>query len=155
MTVSNTVTYGLGSSASSDIRTVGKGEDSTDKEMFLKLMIAQLRNQDPTAPMDQKDMMASITQFSQMEQMQNMATAMETLSLSQGIGMIGREVEYEVTFTDQQTGAVLGTEKRTGVVASLHQTGGTVKLEMVKPEGSDPAASGFMVTPSQITRVIA
>jgi flagellar basal-body rod modification protein FlgD len=154
MTVSNTVTYGVGSGVQNGIRTIAKGEELTDKDMFLKLMLAQLRNQDPTAPMDQKDMMASITQFSQMEQMQNMATAMETLSLTQGIGMIGREIEYEMTFKDTETGEVLGTETRTGTVAAVHQRGGQVELEMTKPPGSDPAASGVMVKPSVITKVI-
>lgn len=154
MTISNTVTYGLGSSANGPVKVVGKDEDSTDKDMFLKLMIAQLRNQDPTAPMDQKDMMASITQFSQMEQMQNMATAMETLSLTQGIGLIGKTVEYEVAITDQTTGAVVETVKRTGAVAAVHQSGGSVQLELAKPPGADPAATGVMIKPSRITRVV-
>ncbi|MCW2925854.1 MAG: flagellar hook capping protein [Thermoleophilia bacterium] len=102
-------------------RIVGKNEQGTDKEMFLKLMIAQLKNQDPTAPMDQKDMMASVTQFSQVEQMDNMAKAMETLSLAQGVGMIGKTVNYTSTIKDAD-GNVMRQEEAEGKVDHIEQT---------------------------------
>ncbi len=134
-------------------RIVGQGEDMTQKDMFLKLMLAQLKNQDPTAPMDQKDMMASITQFSQMEQMQNMATAMETLSLTQGVGMIGKQIEYTTDVVDPVSGLIVGQQQRTGTVALVHQTAGGVKLELTKPEGADPDIPGVIITPSRVTKV--
>jgi flagellar basal-body rod modification protein FlgD len=66
--------------------------------MFLKLLVAQLKNQDPTSPMDQKDMMAQMAQFSSVEQLSNMAKSMESMTLnatfSQSVGLMGKTVSY-------------------------------------------------------------
>jgi len=68
------------------------------KDMFLGLLVAQLKNQDPTSPMDQKDMMAQMAQMTSVEQITNMATALKDMStnatFSQSVGLIGKEVDY-------------------------------------------------------------
>ena len=134
-------------------RIVGLNEDaSLQKDMFLKLMIAQLKNQDPTAPMDQKDMMASMTQFSQVEQMQNMTKAMETISLSQGVGLIGREISYSMQVKNEQ-GQVTGEKTFTGVVDHVKQSGGSIKLVLVKPEGAGEDVPATEISPSSVTKV--
>ncbi|MBC8088924.1 MAG: hypothetical protein H7Z40_16790 [Phycisphaerae bacterium] len=43
--------------------------DSMGKDDFMKLLVAQLKNQDPLNPMDGKDMAAQLAQFSSVEQM--------------------------------------------------------------------------------------
>ena len=43
-----------------------------DKEAFLKLLIAQLANQDPMNPMEDREFIAQMAQFSSLEQMANM-----------------------------------------------------------------------------------
>jgi flagellar basal-body rod modification protein FlgD len=140
---------------STETRVVGMGEaGQVDKEMFLKLMLAQLKNQDPTAPMDQKDMMASMTQFSQVEQMQNMAKAMETLSLTQGVSMIGKEVAYQRMIRDDG-GNVIETRTMRGFVESVEQAGGSIKLVLARPEGADPSLPNVTISPSEVTKVFA
>ncbi len=47
-----------------------------DKDAFLKLMTTQLRYQNPMEPMDNKEMIAQMAQFSSVEQLNNMASAM-------------------------------------------------------------------------------
>ena len=49
----------------------------TQKDMFMKLFVAQLKNQDPLKPMSDKDSAAQLAQFSQLEQMANMTKMME------------------------------------------------------------------------------
>ncbi len=44
-----------------------------DKNGFLKLMMTQLQHQDPLSPMDNKDFIAQMAQFSSVEQMANIA----------------------------------------------------------------------------------
>lgn len=52
------------------MRTVGN--DKLDKDAFFKLMMAQMKNQDPTSPMQSHEMAAQLANFSSLEQMQNM-----------------------------------------------------------------------------------
>lgn len=67
------------------------------KDDFLKILITQLTNQDPTKPLEDKEFIAQMAQFSSLEQMNNMARNLEKLSgvlnASQAIGLLGRQVE--------------------------------------------------------------
>ncbi|MCD6102949.1 MAG: flagellar hook assembly protein FlgD [Thermotogae bacterium] len=56
-----------------------------DKDAFLLLLVTEMRNQNPLEPMDNKDFIAQLTQFSSLEQITNMTKAFENfLSLQQG-----------------------------------------------------------------------
>ena len=48
---------------------------STDQNMFLQLLVAQLKNQDPTQPMDSTTFVTQLAQFQQLESTNNMATS--------------------------------------------------------------------------------
>ena len=67
------------------------------RDDFLKLLITQLQNQDPTAPMEDKEFIAQMAQFSTLEQMTNMSNDFRSLSSVLGSGramqMLGRAVE--------------------------------------------------------------
>ncbi len=60
-----------------------------DKNAFLLLLITQMKYQDPMNPMDDKEFVAQMAQFSALEQMQNLNA---TMSYSQSFSMIGRTV---------------------------------------------------------------
>jgi len=67
------------------------------KDDFLKILITQLTNQDPTKPLEDKEFIAQMAQFSSLEQMNNMANNLEKLSSvvtsSQAIALLGKQVE--------------------------------------------------------------
>jgi flagellar basal-body rod modification protein FlgD len=78
-------------------------KNNLGKDDFLKLLIAQLKYQDPMSPMQDSDFVAQLAQFSSLEQQSNMAAAIEALKehmvilnsqslLTQGAAMIGKEV---------------------------------------------------------------
>jgi flagellar basal-body rod modification protein FlgD len=48
---------------------------SSDQNMFLQLLVAQLKNQDPTQPMDGTTFVTQLAQFQQLESTNNMATS--------------------------------------------------------------------------------
>lgn len=70
-----------------------------DQNAFLKLMIAQLKNQDPTKPQDPSEFMSQLAQFSQVTSTQNMETSIQSLTDSMrstqvinGTSLVGHEV---------------------------------------------------------------
>jgi len=83
----------------------GKLPAELDKDSFLKLLVAELRHQDPTQPMNDREFISQMAQFSSLEQMSNMNQAIERLVLrsqsGEAFSLIGKEVEA-VDFVSQQ-----------------------------------------------------
>lgn len=81
---------------------VAKPEDTIlGKDDFLKLLIHQLQNQDPLDPMDDREFIAQMAQFSSLEQLTNMnaniqqfTQQQEHTSLVQLSGLIGKQVNW-------------------------------------------------------------
>lgn len=63
------------STAGSASTAVSATSASTDQNMFLQLLVAQLQNQDPTQPMDSTTFVTQLAQFQQLESTNNMATS--------------------------------------------------------------------------------
>jgi len=92
---------GLVSSTSSSA-TTSTSKTATkelDKNAFLKLLVAQLQNQDPTAPQDTNQMVQQMTSYSSLEQLQNMNTALEAIQVqntglfqAQSANLVGKKV---------------------------------------------------------------
>ncbi len=71
---------------------------SDDKQMFLNLMVAQLRYQDPMNPADSGEFLAQNAQFTALEKMQDVADQTAALLAAQisfgASGLVGRYVTY-------------------------------------------------------------
>ncbi|MEN3186376.1 MAG: flagellar hook capping FlgD N-terminal domain-containing protein [Atribacterota bacterium] len=63
------------------------------KDDFLKLLILQLRTQNPLNPMNDRDFGAQLAQFSTLEATQNMERTMQNLFLLQASSLVGKTVE--------------------------------------------------------------
>jgi len=62
------------------IKSARTGGANLDRDDFLKLLITQLQHQDPTAPVEDKDFIAQMAQFSSLEQITNMSASFQKLS---------------------------------------------------------------------------
>jgi len=84
--------------ASSGTATTTTGTNSADKDMFLQLLVAQMRNQDPANPTDSSEFLAQTAQFTALEKMQQVADQTSQLvALQVAFGassMVGRTVSY-------------------------------------------------------------
>lgn len=92
MAVVSSINSGTASSTQTKNAIMGKDD-------FLKMLIAQLKNQDPLNPLDGSNFAAQLAQFSSLEQLQNMNTKLQTLGTSfsslnnvQVANLIGNEV---------------------------------------------------------------
>ena len=67
------------------------------KDDFLRLLVTQLQYQDPTKPMEDKQFIAQMAQFSSLEQMNNMASGLQEFTArftaGQALGLLNREVD--------------------------------------------------------------
>jgi len=72
-------------------------QQSMGKDEFLKLLMAQLANQDPTAPVQDREFIAQMAQFSSLEQMTNMAADFANmtrmLQVTEAASTLGKSVE--------------------------------------------------------------
>lgn len=73
-----------------------KNTDALGKDQFLQILVTQLRNQDPMQPMQDKEFIAQMAQFTSVEQLMNMATELSLLRQNIGTAssLIGKWVEW-------------------------------------------------------------
>lgn len=115
-----------------------------DKEVFLQLLVTQLRNQDPTAPMDTTEMMAQSTQMASMEQLTGLAdTTRDSFALQMRIaasGLVGQTVSYVDADGVTQTGVATGVSFA-GPVPMVTVGDAEVPLDAVSAVSSTAAAA--------------
>jgi flagellar hook assembly protein FlgD len=82
------------------------------QSQFLNLLVTQLKNQDPTSPMDSTQMTAQLAQFSQLEQMENLSSqfssVLSTAQKSYANSLVGKTVTYNVTDSSGNSSYVSG-----------------------------------------------
>jgi flagellar basal-body rod modification protein FlgD len=75
----------------------GGAQNSLGKDDFLKILLTQLTHQDPTKPLEDKEFVAQMAQFSTLEQISNMSSELSNLyallARSQAFGLLGKTVE--------------------------------------------------------------
>src|SRR3982750_2575721 len=65
------------SGSSNSGSTATPGTSQVTKNMFLKLLVAQIKNQDPMSPADGVQFLTQLAQFTQLEQTISMSTSLQ------------------------------------------------------------------------------
>lgn len=83
---------------------------SLGQDAFLKLLVAQMQNQDPMQPQDSGQMMSQLASFSQVSQLQSLTSASQAQTLGQdfstAVALIGKNVTYTKADGSQASGDV-------------------------------------------------
>ncbi|WP_210609937.1 flagellar hook assembly protein FlgD [Priestia flexa] len=98
------------------------GSSSLGKDDFLKILITQLQNQDPTSPMEDKEFISQMAQFSTLEQMTNMSTSIEEFlqavqsesPILKGSELIGKTVSWMDETNKEKEAVVKATSVKDG-----------------------------------------
>ncbi len=126
--VSSTISTYTGTAEGQQVGQLGK-------EDFLKLLVAQLRNQDPMKPMDDSQFLAQMAQFSSLERMQalddQMSMLLQVEQLGQANGLIGKLVEAASSEAGKTIKGTVDSVRMVDGSPVLSIGGQSVKLEEV------------------------
>lgn len=128
------------------VRTSNRVDNTLGKDAFLKMLIAQLRHQDPLNPMDGTAFVAQLAQFSSLEQLTNLNEAMGALpkylnqfSNAQMANLIGNEAVVKgnsITVSGSATNIVyrLPAEIQNGTIKIYNANGMQVDTIKLAPQ---------------------
>ena len=131
MTIDSLSLYSAGAANTGTSKTAGKSELGMDD--FIKLMVAQMSNQDMNNPMDNTQFLTQMAQFSMIQAISDM----QNTSLTRySVGLVGKEVTVATTNSDGTLNSV------TGLVEEVHLFNGKAKVVV---EGAQYDLSSIMI----------
>lgn len=121
--------------SSSSAGKVGASDMAASQDRFLKLLVAQLNNQDPMNPVDNAQMTSQMAQINTVtgiqqvnDTLKSMSDQFASLQMLQGSSMVGRNVLVESTTLSRQNGIASGAIDLSGQADS-------VKVEILSAGG--------------------
>jgi flagellar basal-body rod modification protein FlgD len=131
----------------STVATTTDKTKSLGKQDFLKLLMAQLQNQDPMKPMDDTQMIAQMAQFSALEASQQLNATIQSSNNMQTVfqagALIGKYIQANQADGSSTTGAVtsVGFTTTNGVTSPTIQVSGKdVDYSTITEVSSTPIA---------------
>jgi len=104
--------------------TTNKNAFNLKPEDFIKMMVTQLQNQDPTAPTKNEDLLAQMSQIGQLQSSTTLTDSLKTMVLQNQIGSAGNLIGKTVEGLDDQDDSVKG------IVNSVRVEDNNVVLEL-------------------------
>ncbi len=122
----NATTASGGTNATSAASPAAAGSATVDYNQFLKLLVAELKSQDPTSPTDPTQYMSQLASFSSVEQQVKTNSTLDALLAAQAGALVGRTL----TSSDgTKSGVVISVQTGPGGVANATlKDGSTIAL---------------------------
>lgn len=108
--------------ASGNTSGVTRTNNTVNYDAFLSLLVAQLKNQDPTAPTDSGEFLSQLASFSSVEQQIQTNEKLNTLLKSNELGQAANLIDRQITSADGTITGVI-------VAVTLTDSGAVAKLE--------------------------
>jgi len=102
---------------------------SLDKDAFIKLLITELRYQDPTKPLRDKEFIAQLAQFSALQEMNNISVSLDRMTAMQ---LFGKDVRLKLNTGKEVGGRVISIFMDKGKVFLRMNGGDNVGIDNIK-----------------------
>ncbi|MGB9613971.1 MAG: flagellar hook assembly protein FlgD [Fervidobacterium sp.] len=123
-----------------------------DKEAFLRLLITQLKSQDPLEPMKDRDFIAQMSQLSSLEQIMNMSKSVQSfvdtasqLYRTQAVSMIGKTAVVKTNVINVENGVaeskVFNVDTPSNIVIKIFDSNG----KLIKEEKIGQVEAGLQL----------
>jgi flagellar basal-body rod modification protein FlgD len=102
---------------------------------FIKMMTAELQNQDPTNPMSNTDMLSQIGQIRSITSNDKLSSSIEALTLGQSLSTASSLIGKKITGSDQNDNQVSGTVDKITIedgVTTLHIGSSKINVSGIK-----------------------
>jgi flagellar basal-body rod modification protein FlgD len=96
------------SSSSNSTSSTATGFASLTSADFMKMLIAELQNQDPTQPMSNSDLLNQLSQMTQLQSSTELSTAIQNLSANQQLSTAASYIGKAIMGTDANKNSVTG-----------------------------------------------
>lgn len=116
-----------------------------DLDSFVKLLVAELQNQDPMAPMENTEILQQVSQIRSIESSTRLTETLESVLLGQNVATAANLIGKSIKGLDEQSNPVTGTVDRISVAdgaVRLHIGDKTVQLKNVSEIQPASASSG-------------
>ena len=100
---------GVGGTATTTATSTVTRSDQMGKDVFLQLLVAQMRYQDPNSPTSTTEFMSQTATFTQVEKLEEIAAQNASLVALQRSLSAGALVGHSVSYTDEKGATVTGT----------------------------------------------
>ncbi|MFI5911198.1 flagellar hook capping FlgD N-terminal domain-containing protein [Dactylosporangium sp. NPDC051541] len=137
----------------SDSDGLAKPGGELGKDAFLKLLVTQLKYQDPSNPMDNREFLAQTAQFTTVEKLNDLAETQQSLLSAQlqlgASALIGKTVTYTDKENQVHSGIVSSAKFFTGAPPTLRVGDTDVALAAVTEIGNQAPQGPQATTPAQ------
>jgi flagellar basal-body rod modification protein FlgD len=100
--------------------------DQMGKDVFMKLLVAQMRYQDPGKPMDSSAMMSQTAVFSQVEKLEQLVNQNASMLVMQESATAGALVGRTATYTNENGESVTGVVTAVRLATSANEAAATI-----------------------------